>query len=57
MMTALALMVAAARLRARRMLPHDAHELLHLWAAVNAGNSDHGPVCAALAAPVKEEPR
>lgn len=34
------LLVAAARERAARGAPADAHELRHLWAAINAGNSD-----------------
>jgi hypothetical protein len=34
------LLVRVVRLRARRGNPEDAHELRHLWAAVNAGTSD-----------------
>lgn len=34
------LLVGAARIRAARLGPDDAHELRHLWAAINAGNSD-----------------
>lgn len=34
------LLVRSALLRAARMLPEDAHELRHLWAALNSGNSD-----------------
>jgi hypothetical protein len=34
------LLVEAARIRAARLGPDDAHELRHLWAAINAGNSD-----------------
>lgn len=34
------LIVRSARLRASRMNPEDAHELRHLWAAINSGNSD-----------------
>ena len=34
------LLVESARIRAARLGPDDAHELRHLWAAINAGNSD-----------------
>lgn len=34
------LLVEAARIRSTRLGPDDAHELRHLWAAINAGNSD-----------------
>jgi ferredoxin len=34
------LLVQSARVRASRLEPDDAHELRHLWAAINAGNSD-----------------
>lgn len=34
------LLVASAKLRVERAGPGDAHELRHLWAAINAGNSD-----------------
>jgi hypothetical protein len=34
------LIVRSARVRAHRSGPGDAHELRHLWAAINAGNSD-----------------
>jgi hypothetical protein len=39
------LLVRSARLRLRRLTPEDAHEMRHIWAALNAGNSDHGPAC------------
>lgn len=42
------LIVRSARLRARRAGKGDAHELRHLWAAINAGNSDPcfgGAIC------------
>lgn len=34
------LLVRSARLRLRRLGPDDAHEVRHLHAAINAGNSD-----------------
>lgn len=41
------LLVRSARLRLRRMGPDDAHEVRHLHAAINAGNSDpcQGGMC------------
>ena len=52
------LIVEAARIRAARCGPDDAHELRHLWAAINAGNSDpcgdHGERCHLDASALRE---